>query len=285
MSWRLKEPSKTSTRRWFGGLSWVFAFGLLLPACGFGAASPAEIKAYDVALRSFQTDAFDLAERELAEFLKNHPTSEKLPEAILLQAQCRYQQKRYQPALSLLRENLGGAAGLADQYRYWIGESLFQLGNYSDAAAAFSELLGDFPNSPRRLDASVSEALAWFRQGDLRRALDLLGRPDGAFQESAQSNPDSELTARGYLLLAEVCLGLKEFQAGEEALGRLTERRLRPELLWQQQYLRARLQLAGQQLDASLQTLTALLLQLGSVTNPPARRLQSDVITLLGELF
>ena len=146
---------------------WVW---LLAVACGLAiclparAAGAAEQKAYDVALRLFQGVVFDVAEKEFADFVKNYPASEKVPEAVLLQAQCRYQQKKLDEALALLRERLVNAGKLADQYRYWIAECLFQKSDYEGAAAAFARVLSDFPDSSRRLEGPYPPFAAPFRQ-------------------------------------------------------------------------------------------------------------------------
>src|SRR5437879_11129824 len=102
----------------------------------------------------------------------------------------------------------------------------------------------------------------------------LLGQPDGAFQQAAQNQMDDERAIRGHLLLGEAYLGLKQFQKGEEAMTRLGDRHLSPELNWQRLYLLARLQLAQQQIDPALQTVTNLLSQLSTVTNAAALNLQ-----------
>src|SRR5438309_1654611 len=201
-------------------------FGVLgLLACtALRAAGGAEQKVYQVALRSFDGLVFNLAEKEFAEFIKNYPASDKVPEAVLLQAQCRYQLKRYDDALALLRERLVNAGKLADQYRYWIPECLFQKGDYAGAAAAFAGMLSEFPDSSRRLDASLGEAYARFKLGDLQRTVDLLGQEKGVFQQATQGRMDDELAVRGHLLLGEAYLGLKQFQKGEEVASRLAER-------------------------------------------------------------
>lgn len=264
---------------------WVtLILALAFGSVAFGAANPAEEREYGVALRFFQDGKYDVAERELAEFVKKHGGSESVPEAVLLQAQCRYEQKKYEAAVLLLREQMANAGGLADLYRYWMAESLFQLGNYTDAARTFTQMLADFPGSVRRLEASVGEAFAAYRLGDLKRALELLRNPDGSFQRASVDRSDDDPAVRGNLLLAEVALSLNELPAGEEALGGMSNQTLPPELSWQRQYLQARLQLRREQLDAALRTASELLVQLDSVTNAPSARLRPDVVALQGRV-
>jgi len=91
-------------------------------------AASAEARAYEAAVRLYDGAAFDLAETELANFIKNYPDSENVAQAILLQAQSRFRQNKYDAALALLRERSINAGKLADQYRYWIAECLLESG-------------------------------------------------------------------------------------------------------------------------------------------------------------
>jgi TolA-binding protein len=280
----LKDHSQMS---WFVALRCVLCVTGLCAAfaSALSAATPAEVRAFEVAVRRFQTGAYDLAERELVEFQKDYPTSEKTAEVVLLQAECRYRQGQFDSGLKLLRERLAGAGILADQYRYWIGESLFQLEKYSEAASSFAQLLLEFPASGRRLEASVGEAFAHFKLGDYQRAFELLDRPEGAFRQAAKNRPDDELVVRGDLLLTEACLVVKEFKKGEEVMRRLAGRNLPPELSWRKQYLLAWLQFEDQQADAALQTVTNLTTELVPVTNALSLTLQADAAALRGEIF
>ena len=69
-------------------------------------AASAEARAYEAAVRLYEGAAFDLAETELANFVKNYPDSENVPQAILLQAQSRFRQNKYDAALALLRRRV-----------------------------------------------------------------------------------------------------------------------------------------------------------------------------------
>ena len=269
-------------QRWIVTL--VVAGSLSLIVCLHGA-SGAEGRAYDVARNVFYSGSYELAEKEFADFIKDHPASDKIPEVVLLQAQCRYQLKKFDDALALLRARLVNAGKLADQYQYWIAESLFRKSDYAGAATAFAQVLSDFPGSSRRLDASLGEAYARFKLGDQQRTVDLLGQPNGAFQQAVENQIDDERAIRGHLLLGEAYLGLKQFQKGEETMTRLGGRNLSPELNWQRLYLLARLQLAQQQIDGALQTVTNLLSQLSTITNAAALNLQADAAALQGEVF
>jgi TolA-binding protein len=275
-------PVHPCCARWIGclaALSFFFFFAL-----GARAAS-AEARAYEAAVRLYDGAAFDLAEAELANFVKNYPDSENVAQAILLQAQSRFRQGKYDAALALLRERSNNAIKLADQYRYWIAECLYKKGDYAGAAAAFAQILSDFPDSSRRLNASLGEAYARFKLGDLKRTVELITQPAGAFQQAALKRTDDTVFVRGLLLLGETYLQLKEYRAGEEVMDRLAERNLPPEPAWQRLYLLALLQMADRRSDSALQTMTNLLGQLTAVTNTLAASLKADAVALQGELL
>ncbi len=264
--------------------AWLLALALSV-AGGRSLEAQTTTNRYEAALRLFETAAYDLAEKELAAFVAAHPDAPQVPAAVLFQAQARYQLRDPDGALTLLRARQASAGPLADQYAYWIGEALYQKGQYTEAAQAFAQMLSAYPASSRRLEAAVGEAFAHSKLGDARGAADLLRRPDGAFQLAAQKRPDDELTVRGLLLHGEASLLLKEYTAGQEALKPLAGRPLRPELDWQRQYLLARLQAGGQQVDAGLATLGGLLSQLAGGTNAAAVNLRADALELQGELL
>jgi tetratricopeptide (TPR) repeat protein len=266
---------------------WLFPFLMLWAmAAGAGRAeAQTATNSYDVAQRLFQTAAYDLAEKELAAFIAANPNAPQVPDALLFQAQARYQLKNPDGALALLRAGQNAAGSLADQYAYWIGEALFQNGQYAEAAQAFAKMLADHPASSRQLEAAVGEAFACFRLGDARRTADLLRRPDGAFQSASGKRPDDELTVRGLLLHGEASLILKEYAAGEEALKPLAGRALPPETDGPRQFLLARLQAGGQHLDAGLATLAGLLGQLSTATNTAVLALKAEAVALQGELL
>jgi TolA-binding protein len=193
--WQLRRPGATGKSKKPNGLNggagpvtvlgamWWIRMGLTIgwlagSLAALAAAEPAslatEAKAFEVAARLFEDQAFDLAEREFAEFLRANPGSPRAAEALLLQAQAQFAQGRPEESLALLRSGLETAGEWADRYGYWMAESLYQLGRNEEAARGFAAVLADFPNSSRRLEASLGEAYATFKLGDLRRTLGVI---------------------------------------------------------------------------------------------------------------
>ncbi len=222
---------------------WLLGLLLLVSGGHLRAATPAETQAFRAATNALNDGFLDRAERELGEFATNHPASEYLAEAILLQAQAQIQQGKFAEAIGLLTERLPQADKRADEYLYWIGEAQFRSLNYVAAAETFGKLTATFPESQRRLAASVSEAAAHVELGQWTNVVDLLRKPEGAFQQAAAGNVGNELAARGFLLWAEAELQQGNHAGAEAALQPVKDAQLKPELGWRRHYLICRIHL------------------------------------------
>jgi len=240
-------------------IRWLLWCALLLASLAAFAASPEEERIYDAAAKAFNDGLLERADRELGEFIRLYPSSERFNQAVLYQAQARFKLGLYDQALQSLQANLDRASTLADQYRFWIAESYFYRSNYSAAAAAYAQLVKDFSESSLRPKAIFGQALACFRLGDLTNTLTLLKLPEGPFQTLAKAHPELEYVQRGNLLLAETLLQLKDGAGSEQVLNSLQGGQLSPELEWQRQSLLVRTKLASQHPEAALAHVTNLL--------------------------
>jgi len=242
--------------------SLLLAAALVWLACGQAAlaAAPgaAEKRAFDSAVRSFADGFFDRANRELGGFTVSHPESELTPRAVLLQAQARLRLKDAQGAATLLAARMDRAGALLDEYRFWLAQARFDLGDFKSAASGFGSVAAEFPKSARRLEAAYREALARIKLGETARAVELLRDPKGAFQEAAKTQVGSEPAVRGVLLLAESLLALKDHAAALKALAPLDGRTLSPELAWLRQYWSTRAQLDSGDAELAMASATAL---------------------------
>lgn len=222
---------------------------LLMLVCSVGPASAAlfggENRVYKAATEAFNDGFWDRAEEQLDQFITKYPKSERVPEAVLLEAEAQLKQGKFASAIALLAARKGGAGKFADEYVYWLGETQFESTNYAAAADTFAVLVRDFPESSRRLEAVVSEAAARAKLNDWPCVVELLQQTNGAFQNAANKNPSSELAVRGRLLLGEALLTQKDFAGAEAALRPLEGLQFKPELDWQRQYLLCRIQLAA----------------------------------------
>ena len=229
------------------------------------AASSAEDRAYDVADRAFKIQSWDYAEKRFGEFVLKYPKSSRVPAAILFQARARYRLKRFADAIGLLSANENRAGIWEDEYLYWTAQAYLQTRNFQAAAAVFARVSRDFPDSPRRLEATVEEAAALAWSGDWPRVTQLLQETNGVFQQAAGSDPADVFVLQGYLILGEAELALKEFNSVQSTLDFLGGRTFAPELMWRREYLRCRLQLESAQPEQALASTTNLLALAGAL--------------------
>lgn len=233
-------------------ISGLLAWSWLLSGWVLSAENPAALTAYEKALGSFQIPLWDRADREFGEFVEKFPDSSKVPEAILLQAQARFEMKRYDLAIELLTNRLPKAGELTDQYHFWIAEAEYARQNYGSAAIAYRKLLDEFPNSPLRLKAALGEAFAYFKTPNYNRTIELLRDENGAFRQSAQSSTNETAVVNGFLLLGEAYFASQKYKETEETLAQLGNRKLTSDAEYQRQYLMAFSALADNRPDQAL---------------------------------
>lgn len=265
-------------RRWTA-LLLVLSWFVVTASAAPGAA---EQRAFDAAARAFNDGFHERAEKEFSEFVVLYPQSLLLPRATLLQAQAKFQQKQYKPAIALLNAAIDSAGALADQYVFWIAEAEFELGNFSAAADGFARVTAKYRTSSRRLEAAYREALSRYKMGDVKRAIELLREGQGAFQQAASADSSAEYAVRGELLLAEAWLQQKEYRAAENVLAALTQRKLTPELAWQRQYWATRGQFESGDAELALASSTALA-ALASASG--SRDFQAETMALQGTIL
>ena len=237
---------------------------LIFSALVFGgtpvfAASAREDRAYAAATSAFQDEMWSRAETEFAQFVAKYPKSTNVAEAVLLQAQAEFKQKKFEEAIELLSIKRTEAGKLADQYNYWIGESQFQNGDFSAAAETFILLAKNFPESSLRLRAVVEAASAQAQLGEWPQVITLLQETKGVFEQAAQADPVGDLVARGRLLLAQAKFAQKDFSGATAILQLLAAEPLKTELDWRRAYLLCQVKLAAGDLDTALATTTNLL--------------------------
>jgi TolA-binding protein len=271
---------------------WIIVLALLLAAGPRLWAASAADHALDAAVKAFQDTVYDRAEAQLADFCQKNPTSPRLAEAVLLQAQARLKLTNYVGAIELLTTNQGKAGTNADQYLFWLGKAYSGKGDWRAASDTFAKLVKEQPTSARCLEASLGEAsarsaLAQTEPAEWQRVIGLLQQTNGVFQTAAATNAASELVPQGYLLLSEAQLAVKDYRAAEATLQPPAKRPMSPGLGWQWQYLLCRIQLADGRTNAALLGTTNLLALAakGAQTNLLAESaaFQADLYERLGQ--
>lgn len=256
--------------------------GLRTEAALFGGG---EVKAYASAREAYRLKMWDRAERELAEFIKEYPKSESVAEAVWYQAQAQFEQRKYDAAITLLQARLGEAGNLTDQYLYWLGQAQFAAGNFPEAAETFGKLSREHPTSPRRLEAAVNEAAALAHLEQWTNVVTLLKRADGAFRQAELGAKGSELASRGFLLLAEAQLMLKDYPSAEVALTKVGSG-LPPDLEWKRRFLLCRtLVAANRPEDAERESAGLITAAEGLVQNPNQMSLVADSVVFRADLL
>ncbi|MBI4660262.1 MAG: tetratricopeptide repeat protein [Verrucomicrobia bacterium] len=281
--------------RFLASIGWLAGL-LLCLFCewvGLGAEPPEGEAAYGAALKSFQTQFYERATQEFANFAEQFPTSSKVPEAVLLQAQSLFKLKDYDAVIALLSRRATGAGPLQDQYAFWRAEAEFYRQaslpaarqNFDAAIKAYEALLTTFTNSALRLEASYGQAWSCFKVPDYDRTIRLLSDPAGAFQKAAAGSTNETIVARGYLLLGEAHFNKKDYSSAEQVMIQLGGRKLPPELDWERRHLRALSAKARQKPDDALKAATELV-ALASNTNLLNKpNLQASSLILLGDIL
>jgi len=263
--------------------------GWLIAGCGSPAGAEApprssdERQDWDVAARFFQGTAYDLAEQGFLAFIQKHPGSDKLGEAVLLLVEARFRQGRHEEALAALHEHLDRAGGLADEYHFWMAESLLRLRRFDEAVGEYVRVWSVFPGSARALEAVVGQAFALQQAGQPRAAFDLLSQPDGAFMKLGAGREHEANVVRGYLILGETALACGQTAAGEALLERLPADLEPGWSAWRRGYLLARLRMALGKTNEALTTITNLIAELSGKTNAAAVQTRADVTALAAE--
>ncbi len=266
---------------------WILVLTLLLAAGPRLAAASAADHAFDAAAKAFHDTFYDRAEAGFADFCQKFPTSPRLAEAILLQAEARVELSNYAGAIALLSAHQQGAGTNADQYAFWLAEAQLRKGDYPAARDGFAKLVKEFPASSRLLDAVMGEAsaqaaLARTEPAEWSRLISLLAQTNGVFQCAVRTNAASDLVVQGQLLLSEAQLETKDYRTAEASLQPLSNRVLSPRFTWQWQYLLYRIQLADGRTNAALQTTTNLL---ATARNSAQTNLLAESAALEANLF
>ncbi len=263
------------------GMAAALAALLLLAWCLPGAEVD-EARAREALVKMFQDGLHAQVERDAAAFAAQFPNSTNLAEVRLLQAQARLALGRAADAISLLETNAPAAGALADEFAFWLAEARLRRGDFAAAAEGFAALPGQFPNSPRCLEAAVQEAVARWQAGDPARAAARLRDPEGPFQTAAKARPADPWAQRGRLLLGRLQLELKDLDGARQTLTAPSEPSLSAVTDWERRWLLAQVEFAAGRLAETLALTTNLW---SAVTNQlPAARV-AEAALLEGRAF
>ncbi len=265
---------------------WQKILGLLLLLAGgmtsAHAASPAEQRAFNVATTAFNLGLWAYAETNFASFLQKYPQSERAAEAVLLEAQARFQLRQYDGARVLLAANQNRAGGWADQFEFWTGEAQFAAGRLAGAAETLARLAEQFPGSTNLFRAVLREAEARARLQQWPQVIGLLQNEDGVFQRGIKAGADSKLAVTGYLILGEAQFTQADFGGAQKTLAWLAPLHLNATAAWRRSHLQCRVQQAAGDFPAA-QTSAEASVKLARVVGDFS--FLSESIALQGEIL
>jgi TolA-binding protein len=209
---------------------WVLILSVLVLGGGQLFAASREERAFAAAAAAFHDGFYDRAETELADFRQRFKKSDRLADAVLLQAQAQFKQGKFSEAEQLLADHHGMAGAQADRFDYWTGEAQFARGDFAAAAGTFAALVKDFPQSPLGLAATVAQAAADEKKDDWAAIPALLEATNGVFRLTEKLNPGNELVSAGRLLLARAKAALHDPAGANAVLVKMNPAALPPEL-------------------------------------------------------
>jgi TolA-binding protein len=214
-------------------LAMAFLFSL---ACGIVQAEPSrdELKALDLAKRSYADGLFEVADQRFTSFLSKYPASELKGEAQLTDGQALYYLARYEAALPLFDSaaKSGQTAGF-----FWLGESFNALQRWPQAEAAYRTFIGKVQKDDLKYaDAQLGLSWSLLRQDKEKDARDLLN-------ELSDNNPKSEAGQNASLLLAKNLINKKQNKEAVAQLKKLLALNPKPKVLFEASYLLGELSL------------------------------------------
>ena len=113
-----------------------------------------ENRLYRVAQAVFDDRLYDVAERQLVEFLQKYPQSDRANDAQFLLAQAQLSQGKWQDAVKSLEEAMARWPDKRpDAIRFWLAEALTRGSKYAEAQARYTEVADKFPHSPSHAQA------------------------------------------------------------------------------------------------------------------------------------
>jgi tol-pal system protein YbgF len=120
-----------------------------------GTVQPGEKKAYDDALKAFQTGSLKKAEDNFAAFATKYPKSPYLPLALYWSGNSKYANKDYAGAINQLQSLIKRYPNhpRVPAAMVTLGNSQLESGNKAAAKKTFSEIVAKYPDTEAAKDA------------------------------------------------------------------------------------------------------------------------------------
>ena len=184
----------------------------------FVAAAAEEPRQYRVAKASFGDGLYEVAERQLAEYLTAFPNTGHADELQLMLGQAQLNQGKWREAVLTLQQALARwpAEKRPDSFRFWLAEALVRGEKFSEAEKLYADVVEKYPRSAYRPQAQYGLAYVQFK----------LHRPEAAIQtlgKLPKPAPKGELAQNGGLLRGQIYLAMANFARADEVFRELIE--------------------------------------------------------------
>jgi TolA-binding protein len=148
--------------------------------------------------RAYADKLYPVASRALERLVADHPQHTHAAEAVLLLGHTRLALEQLEPALQAFRRarTLNPVPGRPLEARFWEGETLFRLKRYTEAAAAFDEIVRTDAASPFAPDALYGFAWCELEEKRPERAVTALKEFLGAWPDHALAGSAAYYLAR-----------------------------------------------------------------------------------------
>lgn len=177
-----------------------------------------ELRQYRVAQATFEDKLYDVAERQLVEFLAKYPVSERADNAQYLLAQARLNQGKWEQAVSSLEESLTRwPEKRPDSIRFWLGEALTQGGKFSEAESRYAEVVEKYSRSQYHAQALYGLAFAQLKQNKLDAAASRL-------DQLLRLGLKDELGQEAELLRGQIYLAQSKYDQADATFNSVTKK-------------------------------------------------------------
>jgi TolA-binding protein len=135
--------------------------------------SAKEEENFFMAQKAFDDGFYDVSLGLLERFVKNYPTSVRMPEVNLLVGQCYFHQNKFLDALKTfeLLINQPRAKHIQDACVYWVAEVHFRGNNFTKAAEYYKKIIDNYPTSSYLAAAHYSLGWCLFQERDYAGAM------------------------------------------------------------------------------------------------------------------
>jgi TolA-binding protein len=177
-----------------------------------------ETRQYRVAVATFDDKLYDVAERQLVEFLAKFPVSEKADNAQYLLARAQLNQGKWEQAVKSLEEAMARWPDRRpDAIRFWLGEAFARGGKFAEAESRYAEVVEKYPRSQYHAQALYGLAFVQMKQNKFDAAASRL-------DQLLRLGLKDELGQEAELLRGQIFLAQKKFDQADATFNAVAKK-------------------------------------------------------------